>query len=357
MIIKPKNKLFTYNLLTLLVVFCYFGLKKFLSEDSENLVFFPGGLLLSLAVMSSFWIWNFRRFTHQNSLRYWYKFVGYAVSNGIFLILMADLIILILERFFRLEEHYTISALPTKWITEWYIFFEGIFLFCCYQLLIRFDFIQKNFQLNERKLQSLEEEITNSNLKSLRAELNPHFLYNAMNSIAMMVRVKKYSESIKMIANLNELLRISLNKSQEQFISLKQELEILDKYLQVEMVRFGDKVQVTYTIDEETLQAKVPQLILQPIVENAFKHGMSTDMGRQEIMISSTKEKDQLFISLSNSARGTVSIDLSHRADKAGIGLDNIKNRLRQLYGGKFRFQFEQHAETVEFRIIIPFQI
>ena len=163
---------------------------------------------------------------------------------------MADLIILILERFFRLEEHYTISALPDKWMNEWYIFFEGIFLFCCYQLLIRFDFIRKNFQLNERKVQSLEEEITNSNLQSLRAELNPHFLYNAMNSISMMVRVKKYSESIKMIANLNELLRISLNKSQEQFISLKQELEILNKYFLVEMVRFGDKVRVSFTIDE-----------------------------------------------------------------------------------------------------------
>ena len=340
-----------------MVVFCYFALKNFLSEYSENLVFFPGGFLLSLAVMSSFWIWNFRRFPHRNGLRYWYKLVIYAVSYGIFLILLSDVIILILERFFRLEEHYTISALPDKWLNEWYTFLEGIFLFGCYQVLIRFDFIQKNFQLYERKVQSLEEEITSSKLESLRAELNPHFLYNAMNSIAMMVRVKKYSESIKMIANLNELLRISLNKSQEQFISLKQELEILDKYLQVEMVRFGDKVNVTYAIGEGTLKAKVPQLILQPIVENAFKHGMSTDMGRQQIMISSRIEKDRLTISLSNSARGTVSIDLSHRADKAGIGLENIKNRLRQLYGGKFRFQFEQHAETVEFRIIIPFQI
>ena len=355
--IKPKNKLFTYNLLILLVVFGYFTLRKHLSEDAENLLFYPGGYLLALAIMSSFWIRNSSRRHSQNSLKYRIKLIGIALINGVLLTIFTDLTILILERFFRLEEHYTLSKLTDKWLDEWYLYLEGGFIFCAYQLLIRFDFLQKNFQLNERKIQSLEKEITNSNLQSLRSELNPHFLYNAMNSIAMMVRVKKYSESIKMIAYLNELLRISLNRSQKQLITLEQELEILNKYLQVEMVRFGDKVNVSYSIDQDSLKAKLPQLIIQPIVENAFKHGMSTDLGRQEIKISTQVKHHRLIVSLSNSARGTVSIDLSHRADKAGIGLDNVKNRLRQLYGGQFRFQFEQHAETVEFRIIIPFQI
>jgi len=354
--IKPKDKLFTYNLIILMVIFVYFVFKRLASNSLESIIFWPGAYIIAIAIMSSFWIQSYKgKLYRRNSNKIIQKVLA-SVFYGIVILLLSDLLILILERFLRLYEHYTLSILLQKWAHDWYLLFEGVLIFWGYQLLISFDFLQKNFRLSERKILALENEIASSSLQSLRAELNPHFLYNAMNSIAMMVRVKKYGESIKMIANLNELLRISLSKSEEQLITLEAELNILDKYLQVELVRFGDRVQLYYDTNPDTMKAKVPQLILQPMVENAFKHGMSMDLGKQKISIKSERRMNQLVICLINSTKADISIDLSYRSGESKIGLQNVKNRLRQLYGGQFKFQFEQHAEEIEFRIIIPFQ-
>lgn len=322
-------------------MFVYFAFKKHISDSTENLIYTPGAFLLAVAICSSFWIKTSNRAFQQNNFRsiIWLSIAS--LVNGALLFVFSDLLTLILERFFRLEEHYSFTDLFQKWTNQWYVLFAGAFIFWVYQILIRFDYIQKNFRLNERKIQSLENEIATANLQSLRAELNPHFLYNAMNSIAMMVRVKKYSESISMIANLNELLRISLNKSEEQLIPLEDELKILDKYLQVELIRFGDRVELIYETNSDTLQAKVPQLILQPIVENTFKHGMSSDLGKQRIIFKSKKLNGQLILSLINSSNADISIDLSHKPDNHKVGLQNVKNRLIQLYGGQFKFQLE----------------
>ncbi|MGB3467677.1 MAG: histidine kinase, partial [Cyclobacteriaceae bacterium] len=225
-----------------------------------------------------------------------------------------------------------------------------------YLILIRFDYLERNHDYHERRRQAITDELAQTRLQALRSQLNPHFLYNAMNSIAMMVRTKKYGESIEMVANLNELLRISLDRSGEQLVTLERELEILDRYLQVELMRFRDRVSIDFAIAPDTLSAKVPQLILQPLVENAFKHGMSHDLGKQNISVVSEHRNNLLKLLVVNSTAAHTMIDLSFTTESNRTGLQNIKDRLRQLYGGQFKFQVEQPAGKVAFRIIIPYE-
>lgn len=351
-----QTSLLIYNLIFLSLICMFFAFKSIQEGNYANFIFWPGAYFVAMAIMSSFLIQQVpKRIKAIHSLD-GVRLIIQSLVFGFLFYLLTDLIILILERFFRLEEHYTIVKLVDRWQSHWYLVFEGVFVFFLYQIIIRYDYQRHNINRNQKIISDLEVNITSSNLESLKTELNPHFLYNAMNSISMMIRVKEYSKSINMIANLNELLRVVLNKSNDQFVILSDELELLDKYLKIEILRFGDRVVIKQEIDESTLQAIVPQLILQPIVENAFKHGMHDDLGKQQILIKSSKVSDKLLMSVFNTTQSNLPMDFSNK-ESHGIGLKNVMQRLRQLYGNSFQLQLEQHSDGIEFRIIIPFKV
>ena len=284
------------------------------------------------------------------------KQILYSILFGFSHLILTGFIILILERFFRQEEHYTFGLLVDNLTTHWFFLFEGAFIYLLYQLA--FGFIAQREQLtnSKRMFADMEKSIKSSNLKTLNTELNPHFLYNAMNSISMTIRVGEGSKAIDMIANLNELLRVVLSKTKEKFISLSEEIELLNKYLEIEKARFGDRIKVELLFDDNTLEAQVPQLILQPIVENAFKHGMDSNLGDLNIVVTSQKLESELLLKVYNTSDQDWSMTNS-QSERKGIGLNNVIHRLRQLYSTHFKFETEEMKDGIEFRIVIPFSL
>lgn len=200
----------------------------------------------------------------------------------------------------------------------------------------------------------LESQLTQSQLQTLKMQLQPHFLFNALNTISMMVRRKKEDQAVEMISGLSDLLRTTLTRQSDQFVSLKEELALIRKYLEIEQIRFKENIKVVYEIDKNTELASVPNLILQPIIENAIKHGLSKTMGEGMIKISTRLEEQNLNISVFNTSP-YLNTDGEDGEDHNGIGLTNTKRRLKQLYKDNFTFNIEyQEPIGVLLEMIFP---
>jgi LytS/YehU family sensor histidine kinase len=198
----------------------------------------------------------------------------------------------------------------------------------------------------------LESKLTKSQLQTLKMQLQPHFLFNAMNTISMMIRRKKDKEAIEMISGLSDMLRSSLAKEGKQMVPLSEEIELLKKYLKVEQVRFQDTLKIIFNMEESAMKELVPSLLLQPIVENAFKHGVSKSIGNCRIEIGSYIEQEKLNIKVYNTGP---SLPENMDIDSCkGIGLKNTKSRLEQLYGAEYQLSITNQPEGTLVEIVIP---
>ena len=185
-------------------------------------------------------------------------------------------------------------------------------------------------QERERKAAELAARLAEAKLQALKMQLQPHFLFNALNGIATLVHTDPHAAD-EMIGNLSELLRLTLDQSQRQEILLRQELEFLDLYLQIEQARFGDRLRVEKEIEPELLDARVPTLILQPLVENAVRHGIEPRLAPGVITIRARSEGATVRLSVEDNGVGMCSTASSGQ----GIGLANTRARLQELYGAE----------------------
>lgn len=196
----------------------------------------------------------------------------------------------------------------------------------------------RKFHERERRALELERLLAEARLQALQMQLNPHFLFNAMHSISALMR-KDVDAADSMLARLSELLRLTLRNDATQRIPLSKELEILDRYLDIERIRFRERLSVRFEIDDGAREALVPCLILQPLVENALKHGIAPRAKPGEIRICARLENGFLVLSVADNGAG-----LDHpRQD--GIGLSNTQARLAELYPGASRFAFDALPE------------
>jgi len=178
---------------------------------------------------------------------------------------------------------------------------------------------------------ALGTELAEARLEALRAQLNPHFLFNAMNSIAMLVRKQDNATAVTTIAGLSELMRSFLDDHPPQEVPLRDELAFLDRYLAVEKLRFQDRLSVRVSTDPRTLDALVPNLVLQPLVENAIKHGISRKAASGRLDIEAESSNGTLTLRVRDDGPGPNGAGSGNLA--AGIGLRNIRARLAHLYG------------------------
>jgi two-component system LytT family sensor kinase len=181
----------------------------------------------------------------------------------------------------------------------------------------------------------LEKRLTESRLQALQMQLNPHFLFNTLHAISALMH-KDVEAADRMIARLSDLLRYALESTDEQEVTLGQEIQFLDRYLEIEQTRFGSRLQVVKKLDPETLQVLVPNLILQPIIENAIRHGIEPHARTGIIEISSRQENGQLVMQVRDNGSGLN----SRQPHREGVGLSNSRARLEQLHPGKHRFEF-----------------
>jgi two-component system, LytTR family, sensor kinase len=193
-----------------------------------------------------------------------------------------------------------------------------------------FDF-RKQARERENLALSLEKQLAQAQLQALRMQIQPHFLFNTLNAITVLVRDQKNQAAVRMLTGISDLLRIVLSQNNSQMATLQEEMEFIRRYLNIEQARFEDRLQLDIELAPETLPALVPNFILQPLVENALKHGISQMTSNGVIKIRSMTEGDMLQLSVSNNGPALAGSEAT--SENSGIGLKNIRARLERLYG------------------------
>ncbi|MBM3808687.1 MAG: sensor histidine kinase [Acidimicrobiia bacterium] len=187
----------------------------------------------------------------------------------------------------------------------------------------------------EHRLQEQEKLLLAAKVEALKSQINPHFLFNTLTSVSSLIRSQPETARA-VIQKLSGLLR-TLLQSQQQFVTLRDELAAIDEYLDIEVIRFGSRLRVRKSIAPETLDIIVPSLLLQPLVENCIKHGFARKVGPGTITIRSRRERDLAIIEIEDDGLGISDERVPH-ALSTGIGLSNVSERLRVLYGASGRF-------------------
>ena len=206
----------------------------------------------------------------------------------------------------------------------------------------------------ELRAAQLKNQLAQAQLQALKMQLHPHFLFNTLNAISELVH-KDPDTAEQMIAQLSDMLRLSLDRVGVQEIPLKQELEFLEKYLEIEQTRFQERLSVKMKIDPGTLDACVPNMILQPLVENAVRHAIAPRAQGGHIEISAHREDGMLQLDVRDDGGGLPD-NTEKIALKGGVGLSNTQARLEHLYGAKHLFQLcSSPGQGLTVRLQIPF--
>jgi len=213
----------------------------------------------------------------------------------------------------------------------------------------------KKYRERELERSQLEANLAQAHLQVLKMQLHPHFLFNTLHAISALIH-KDPDAADKMISRLGDLLRLTLDNSGSYEVPLKEELEFLRLYLEIEQVRLGDRLKIELDIDKETLDALVPSLILQPLVENSIRHGLAPRKEGGRIKISSFRSSEKLVIQVYDNGIG---FKEDHESViKKKLGLANAKERLKQLYGAEQKFDLRNIEEGGALAALeIPFHI
>jgi two-component system, LytTR family, sensor kinase len=220
-------------------------------------------------------------------------------------------------------------------------FFTGVYLgVMIYGLIVfaiqAFIFYQ-NYRAEEEQRLHLTAQLAQAELHALKMQIHPHFLFNTLHSISSLV-LEDPPKANQMIARLGDFLRLTLEQSERQFVTLKEEIEFARCYLDIEQERFSDRLKVEFDISPESLTAEVPHLILQPIVENAIQHAIAPRAAGGSIQINAERAGDLVRIGIADSGGG-ISETIASKGNGQGLGLANVRGRLKQLYGADHTFE------------------
>jgi two-component system LytT family sensor kinase len=201
----------------------------------------------------------------------------------------------------------------------------------------------------------LQRHLAEARLQSQRSQLQPHFLFNALNTMSSLTETDPKTAR-RLMEQLGQLLRVSLRHAATPLVTLAEELTFLDDYLAIESVRFEGRISVSARADDDTLDALVPSFLLQPLVENAIRHGVGPRLSGGRIAVTAVREETRLLLRVSDDGLG-LSPDWSARGD-AGVGLRNTAARLEQIYAGDHLFRVTPDASGgVEVRIELPLRL
>jgi sensor histidine kinase YesM len=258
---------------------------------------------------------------------------------------------LILIRVFEPNIYYTAMQEGTSkfWLQfgiEWlgWIFTTLPFGVAVYLCVVGIEHATRYFiDAREREVQvaRLSEQLSSARLTALQAQLNPHFLFNTLNTITVLVRDNDRQGAVSIIEHLSELLRRTLSRHQADEVTLGEELELVRQYVAIEQSRFSDRLRPEFSIPESLMSAAVPSFALQHLVENAIRHGIARDTDAGLLLVTANRSADVLEISVINDG---VSIDPAVPAPE-GHGIENTRERLRALYGAKASLEIAPRPE------------
>jgi two-component system, LytTR family, sensor kinase len=211
---------------------------------------------------------------------------------------------------------------------------------------------REQFARQQAERAQLNEQLMKAQLEALRRQIEPHFLFNTLNAIAGLVREKNNDTALSMIVELSDFLRRVVNASDQQQVPLSEELAFTQKYLAIQKIRFADRLQFSVEVPSELFSASVPILILQPMVENAVKHGVAKRVHGGSIRIAAASANGALMLTIYNDGPG---LSLSGEEGHRGVGISNVHTRLKNLYGNSFEFHLRNcNSHGVEASLSLP---
>jgi LytS/YehU family sensor histidine kinase len=233
-------------------------------------------------------------------------------------------------------------------------FFYNFIIYLIIVLIINGLKYYRDFQQEKNKTHQLEKRLAESRMQFLKQQLQPHFLFNTHHSIITLMKIGLTNKAVSMMEKLSDLMRFALRENMQQEVPLQKELELLQLYIDIQKIRFEDKLVVEYQIEKELEKAFVPTMMLQPLIENAIKYAVETSEGETKIKIAANKTDETLFLSIKD--EGSSSFNLNEI--KKGIGISNSEERLQQLYGQQHQFELKpfknDNLQGLEVVIKIP---
>jgi signal transduction histidine kinase len=199
----------------------------------------------------------------------------------------------------------------------------------------------------------LEKHLVEAQLQTLQRQLQPHFLFNTLHAISALMH-RDVDSADRMLTRLSDLLRMTLDTIGRQQTALKDEIDFLRKYLQIEQARLGDRLIVKWEVDPETLDCQVPNLVLQPLVENAIKHGIAPRSEGGSLTVRARRQGEMLWMEVEDDGSGPSEVGLESL--QKGIGLTNTRARLSHHYGANYRFEFRKRLESFAVVIALPWR-
>ncbi len=261
-------------------------------------------------------------------------------------LLFATAFVIVISGFFQII-HFNLMSSPGRHYdpaqTLRWIIYNSSENYGIYGLLVLLNQVfryYRRYREGELRSSRLQTQLTQAQLEALKMQLQPHFLFNTLHSISALLH-RDPDAADRMIARLGDFLRLTLENSGEQEVKLQKELEFLTCYLEIERVRFQDRLTTSVEVEPAALDVPVPNLILQPIVENALRHGIAQTRGPGRVEISAKRENNALRIRVRDNGPGLAAITRPDDGLKEGLGLSNTRARLEQLYGAAHRFELE----------------
>jgi two-component system LytT family sensor kinase len=241
------------------------------------------------------------------------------------------------------------------WHTAYYEFYgHNLVDMAYYWAVIAYGYgseLQRKYKNEELRVVQLEARLIEAELKALREQLKPHFLFNTLNTISVMVRDGKNELAVTLLARLGSLLRMSLEGNRDNETTLRAEMEFLERYIEIQKARFPDRLTVNVAVDEAALAVPVPWLILQPIVENAILHGIAPKPGPGRVDISGRIRGQSLLLEVRDDGRGLP----EGCSVVEGTGLTNTRERLAKTYGDAGRMTLRRRPEGgLAVEIVVP---
>ncbi|HEY1465168.1 MAG TPA: histidine kinase [Terriglobales bacterium] len=337
--------------------------QKFLSRDPTPwqhylISWMVGVYLWALLTPVILWLGHRFPFERKNWLRRISLHLPISVGISLVQLLVESLILYHLHVF----PTFMTGLLPTFIFLLTIGFHQGIMT---YFLLLGgqygFDYYYKYLEREKEALQlelntsQLKTQLAHAQLSALKMQLQPHFLFNTLNAIMVLIRQQKGRQAEEMLARLGDLLRCVLEDVDAQEVSLRRELEYLQLYLSIEQVRFPDRLRAEISADQSILDAAVPQMGLQPIVENAIRHGLGRSSAAGRIQISATRHNELLEITVKDDGPGLTG---KKAMEGNGIGLANTRARLQQLYGDDAKLSIENGEQGgVVVTMVLPYHL
>jgi two-component system LytT family sensor kinase len=272
-------------------------------------------------------------------------FLIHACAASVFSIIEATAVFLIRWTLFQHGAH------PTMWHSAQLYYFSNLDLFVMtYAVIVAFTLASES---HRRALEAVRFEavLAETQLKGLEARLEPHFLFNTLNAISALVYTKPASAD-RMISRLSNLLRLAFTPPQTSCVSLQQESDYLLMYLEIEQMRFSDRLSVRWEIQPDTLDAEVPRMLLQPLVENAIKHGLSQKNQPGTIEIAARREQNVLCLEIRDDGVGIQGRDDLRPRSSLAI----TRERLQSLYGEAYNLDLDSRSMGLTVRVTIPFR-